>query len=304
MNRRLLIIFLCALIAGASASYVVYRSFGAQAGRSGTPQMAAVVVAARDLEIGTLIGPADLTMAKWAGPLPKDALLKADMALNRGVIATMYQGEPIMSSRLAPAGSGGGLAATIPPGMRALAVRVNEVVGVAGFVTPGMRVDVLMAGIPPGGSSLQGPQVRTLLQNIQVLSAGGNIQKDSEGKQQQVQVVNLLVTPEQAERLSLASDQMHIQLVLRNPTDTAVDRLKGSAMAELFGSIAPPEPKPATPRPLTALRLERPVAAPPFRQPVSSPPPQGGAVLRFRSVEVLNGSTRTETKFDLQEEHK
>jgi pilus assembly protein CpaB len=301
MNRRLLIIFLCALIAGASASYLIYRSVGAQAGRNATPT-AMVVVAARDLEIGTLIGPADITMAKWAAPLPKSAALKPEMVLNRGVIATTYQGEPILPNRLAPAGSGGGLAATIPPGMRALAVRVNEVVGVAGFVTPGMRVDVLMAGIPPGGSSAQGPEVRTLLQNIQVLSAGGNIQKDSEGKQQPVQVVNLLVTPEQAERLSLASDQMHIQLVLRNPTDTQMDRLRGSAMSELFGSSAPPEPKPAIPRPLTAPRIERPAAAP-FLQPVSPPPP-GASAMRFRSVEVFNGSTRTQSKFDLQEEHK
>ena len=116
----------------------------------------------------------------------------------------MYEGEPIIADRLAAAGSGGGLAAIIPPGLRASAVRVNEVVGLAGFVTAGMRVDVLMSGIPPGGNPSEGSRVNTLLQNIQVLSAGENLQKDSEGKPHPVQVVNLLVTPEQAEKLTLA----------------------------------------------------------------------------------------------------
>jgi len=96
-------------------------------------------------------------------------------------------------------------------------VKVNEVVGVAGFVVPGMRVDVLITGLPPGGNAFDGPKVRTLLQNIQVLSAGVNFQKDREGKPEQAQVVNLLVTPAQAEILSLASNETHIQLVLRNP---------------------------------------------------------------------------------------
>jgi pilus assembly protein CpaB len=93
-------------------------------------------------------------------------------------------------------------------------VKVNEVVGVAGFVVPGMRVDVLITGLPPGGNALDGPKVRTLLQNIQVLSAGVNFQQDREGKPEQAQVVNLLVTPAQAELLSLASNETHIQLVL------------------------------------------------------------------------------------------
>lgn len=300
MSRRLLIIFLCALMAGASASYLVYRWVGAQVRRPGAPRMADVVVAARDLAVGTLIGAPDLTTAKWAGTPPQGAVLKPEAALNRGVLATMYQGEPIMWNRLAPAGSGGGLAAIIPPGMRACAVRVNEVVGVAGFVTPGMRVDILMAGIPPGGSPAEGPRVRTLLQDIQVLSAGTNIQKDSEGKPQQVQVVNLLVTPEQAERLSLASNQTHIQLILRNPTDTQLTSPKGSVMSDLFGMSAPSEAG----SPAPALRLQAGPKLERSKAPVPStaaPPP---VALPFRTVEVLNGSARAEAKFTVQEEHK
>ena len=119
--------------------------------------------------------------------------------------------------------------------MRACAVKVDDVVGVAGFVTPGMRVDVLISGNPPGTTSAtEGTQVKTLLQNIEVLSAGVNIQKDGEGKPQQVQVVNLLVTPEQAEALSLASAQTRIQLVLRNPLDTDIAKPPGTAVANLF----------------------------------------------------------------------
>jgi pilus assembly protein CpaB len=119
--------------------------------------------------------------------------------------------------------------------MRACAVKVDEVVNVSGFVTPGMRVDVLISGRPPGqDNSKLGTESRTLLQNIQVLSAGTDYQKDSEGKAKTVQVVNLLVTPEQAELLSLASNQVRIQLVLRNPLDTKVAPVTGTATSNLF----------------------------------------------------------------------
>ena len=123
-----------------------------------------------------------------------------------------------------------------PTGMRAMAVKVDQVVGVAGFVTPGMRVDVLASGIPPGQHRRRKATVtKTILQNIQVLSAGTDIQKDAEGKPQQVQVVNLLVTPEQAQTLSLASTELRIQLVLRNPLDTKVAQVQGTAMGQMFG---------------------------------------------------------------------
>ena len=156
--------------------------------------------------------------------------------MNRGVASPIYEGEPITENRLAQQGSGGGLAGTIPPGMRACAVKVNEVVGVAGFVVSGMRVDVLITGQPPGGNPLDGSRVRTLLQNIQVLSAGTNFQRDQAGKPEQAQVVNLLVTPTQAELLSLASNETRIQLVLRNPMDTQILRTPGTMVADLFGS--------------------------------------------------------------------
>ena len=118
--------------------------------------------------------------------------------------------------------------------MRACAVKVNEIVGVAGFVVPGMRVDVLIAGTLPGADRRSDTQVKTILQNIEVLSAGQNYQKDAEGKPVTVQVVNLLVTPDQAEILSLASNETRIQLVLRNPLDKEVAKTIGTAVTEPF----------------------------------------------------------------------
>lgn len=234
-----------------------------------------VVAASTDIKLGTVLTAADLTTTQIAGAPPKGAILKPEDAIGRGVISNIYQGEPIVDSRLAPAGSGGGLAATIPDGMRACAVKVDEVVGVAGFVTPGMRVDVLASGTPPG-TDQQGTQSRTILQNIEVLSAGTDIQKDAEGKPQQVQVVNLLVTPEQAQTLTLASNQLKIQLVLRNPLDTKVVQVPTTAMGGLFANQAP---------------------APQRRVVRIAPKPKAPEY----SIQVMNGSTTTEQKFNASE---
>src|SRR5206468_6734087 len=125
------------------------------------------------------------------------------------------------------------------------------------FVVPYMREDVLIAGNRPGASSAEGPRVKTLLQNIEVLSAGTNIQKDNEGKPVQVPVVNLLVTPEQAQILSLASNETRIQLVLRNPLDNDTAKTPGVAMAGLFSDGSAPKPR-ITPVRATAPRVQRP----------------------------------------------
>src|SRR5450759_1622943 len=206
MSSRVTAILVLALLISGGATYLVYRVMVAKTA-PGTPGgTTPVVMAARDIMLGALIKDVDLKMAPWAGPVPKGVVLKTDTIIGRGVISPIFEGEPVTENRLAAAGAGGGLAATIPPGMRAVAVRVNDIVGVAGFVGPGTRVDVLIAGVPPGSQAPNGPKVKTLLQNIQVLSAGQNYQKDAEGKPVVVPVVNMLVTPEQAEVLSLASN--------------------------------------------------------------------------------------------------
>jgi pilus assembly protein CpaB len=197
MNSRVTGILVVALLLSGAATYLVYR---VTANRAAQPKVGAVpvVVAASNLAIGTLIKETDLNTTSWVGTPPKCTIAKKEAVIGRGVIAPIYEGEPIMETRLAASGGGGGLAATIPPGMRAVAVRVNDIVGVAGFVVPGMNVDVLISGNPPGQQNQNGPKVKTILQNIQVLSAGQNYQKDAEGKPIEVPVVNLLVTPEQA----------------------------------------------------------------------------------------------------------
>jgi pilus assembly protein CpaB len=277
MNRRLLLILISAFVVAAACSYLVYRVVGNHLGVA-QQKTTRVISAVNDVKLGSVLRPADLTTTDIVGTLPKGAILKKEDAVGRGVISDLYQGEPILESRLAAVGSGGGLAATIRQGMRACAVKVDEVVGVAGFVTPGLRVDVLITGNPPGPVNIaEGPKVKTLLQNIEVLSAGTDIQKDAEGKPQQVQVVNLLVTPEQAELLSLASNQTHIQLILRNPLDTQTTKPPGTAVANLFNGGNPIKPKavvmhPARPSP-TNIYL----------------------------VEVFNGSKKTEEKFSTGE---
>jgi pilus assembly protein CpaB len=287
MTQRIVVILLIALVIATGASFLVYRAVVRQGRANATVQ---VVAAARDLEVGTLIKDTDLKNSNWPGLAPKGVALKKDVVLGRGVVLPIYEGEPINESRLATPGAGGGLAATIPPGKRACAVRVNEVVGVAGFISPGMHVDVLISGSPPGQTF--GPKVRTLLQNIEVLSAGQNIQKDAEGKPIQVPVVNLLVTPEQAETLSLASNETRIQLVLRNPLDAQIEKTPGNEMTRLFAPDRA-EPKSA-PRPVSQPREAPPAPRPAPAIPVIAPPPPPPPPHR---IEVINGPKKSEAQF-------
>src|SRR5579863_7626567 len=280
MNRRLVTILLAAFVVAALCSVLVYRLVGMRIAAAKPEPSTRVVAAARDIKIGTVLSAPDLTTIQIMGSVPKSAILDAKNAIGRGVLSPMYAGEPVLDDRLAPMGSGGGLAATIKDGMRAIAVRVDQVVGVAGFVLPGMRVDVLISGVPPSAATSGGngnnTQVRTVLQNIEVLSAGTDIQKDAEGKPQQVQVVNLLVTPEQAQVLALASNETRIQLVLRNPLDTKVAPVEGTAMTNLFLDQNAPATKP---------KLTGRVAP---RKPKED---------SSFTVTVINGATKTENKF-------
>jgi pilus assembly protein CpaB len=177
----------------------------------------------------------------------------------------------------------------IPQGMRAVAIRVNEVVGVSGFVVSGMRVDVLISGNSPGGNGNLGTLTKTLLQNIEVLSAGQDFKKDAEGKPVMVQVVNLLVTPEQAEQLSLASNQTTIQLVLRNPLDRQVTQTPGAAMAHLFTGGKFNMPQPAENQPAARTRpAPKPVAAAVHEAPKKEEP---------FVMELFSGGKRDTAKF-------
>ncbi len=295
MNQRFLTVILFAFVVAAAATFGLYQVVISRMDTTkGTPTVP-LVGAARDLPEGALVKTDDLKMLEWAGPPPPQSIQKIEDAVGRGVIGQMFAGEPVLSTRLAMKGAGAGLAAMIPQGMRAVAVRVNDIVGVAGFVVPGMHVDLIINGVPPSGAPTgSGNLAKTLLQNIEVMSAGQNIQKDSEGKPQPVQVVNLLVTPDQAEVLSLVTNDTRIQLVLRNPMDREVAVTSGTSLGKIYAG-AMGSARPATMEGgQTAKRAPtglKPVAAAPAAAPAKREAPPN------LIIEIITGRERRELKF-------
>ena len=283
MNKRFVGVLIFAFVVAALGGWITYRQLISHAPTvvQGRPS-ARVVLAAHNLEPGVIVGADDVTLSDWPGPVPDGTSSKPEDFVGRGVITEIYTKEPVSESRLAAKGAGGGLASMIPEGMRAFAVRVNEVAGVAGFVTAGMRVDVVINGNAPGADPSLGTQARTLLQNVEVLSAGQDFKKDAEGKPVITQVVNLLVNPEQAERLSLAANQTTVQLILRNPMDREVATTPGAALAGLFRPTAKAPDASRKPRVQAPQRL---VAYEAAAKPVPF------------TMEIISGATKTEKQF-------
>ena len=293
MNKRFAGVLMFAFVVAAAGGLITYRSL---MGRPEPAKAAApsvqIVLAAKDLQVGSVLKDGDIQMGDWAGAVPPGATNKLEDLKGRGVITPIYAKEPIIESRLAPKGAGGGLAAMIPHGMRAFAVQVNEIVGVAGFVTAGSHVDLLIQGNAPGGNGNLGTLAKTLIQNLEVLSAGQDFKKDPEGKPVPVPVVTVLVTPEQAEVLSLASSQTTIRMTLRNPLDHDIAKTPGTAMKFVWGGagnlkISPTDDAAApAPRLLTPPRETKETAA---HAPKKDPP---------FVMEILSGTTRSEAKFE------
>jgi pilus assembly protein CpaB len=174
-----------------------------------------IVIAAKDLDVGTKLTPENLTLADWPkANVPKGTFDKIAAVEGRVNVARMVAGEPLVGSELAAPGSGAGLVALIPPGERAMSIRVDEVIGVGGFVLPNTFVDVI--SIPNQGKSKQ--QAQTILKKIQVLAIAQETYTE-EGKAKVVRTVTMAVTPEQAEKLALRTHDGSIQLVLRNPLE-------------------------------------------------------------------------------------
>lgn len=275
MDRRLLTVIGTSLLFALVLSAIFYQMvIGARKGGAKQPKVNTrnVVVAARALPVGVSLKPDDLKLAKVpADQFPSGAFEKVEEVLDRPVVSSILPEEPVREGRLALRGSGFGLAPIIPPGMRAVAVRVNEVVGVAGFVLPGMRVDVLVTGRPVGRETTI---TKTILQDIQVLSAGQTIEPDARGQAINAPVVTLLVSPEQAEVLTLASEG-RIQLVLRNSGDRAVEKTPGLVLAELYRTAKAEAPGP------------RPRATAPPAVPAPPPPPT------TEEVVVIRGNQKT-----------
>jgi pilus assembly protein CpaB len=195
-----------------------------------------VIVAADDLQVGARVEEHDIRVIKIPKEdLPPGAPRRRADVLGHGVIIPIAKGEFILPNRLAGENAGSGLPSLIPPGMRAVSVRVNEVVSVAGFVTPGTRVDVLLTGTPGAGGE---QETTTVLQNVAVLASGHTLERTSTGEAQNTAVITLLVSPDDAQRLTLASSEGHIQLALRNPLDTKQDEVASSNSRGLYKGVA------------------------------------------------------------------
>jgi pilus assembly protein CpaB len=274
----MLMIGALALALGFLASVYVYKNLQAKAGPPDSS--VEVIVAADDLQVGARVEEHDIKIIRIPGAdLPPGAPRKRSDVIGHGVVVPISKGEFILPNRLAGENAGSGLPSLIPPGMRAVSVRVNEVVSVAGYVTPGTRVDVLLTGTPNGSEQ----QTTTVLQNIAVLASGHTLERSASGDPQTTAVITLLVTPEDAQRLTLASSEGHIQLVLRNPLDTKQDQVAASNSRELFkGGAAPP---PETPRA-------------PVRRAAAPKPAPAAAASNGVNVEVYQGDKpKQEVKF-------
>src|ERR1017187_6932663 len=242
MNRNRLVIGLAfALILAFLLSAFVYRQFKRVSSQSvAVVATRHIVVAAEPLELGTLLDPSKLRTIPWPANDPiSGACTEIQECTNRALITSVQENEPILDSKLAPVDAGAGLSVTIPQGMRAVSVAVNDVVAVAGFVTPGTMVDVLVTGTAPGSAMVGSAVTETILENIRVLAAGQKMVQDREGKPETVPVITLLVTPEQAGKLTMASTEGKIQLALRNTIDSKTTAPAPVFQTALFGSSAP-----------------------------------------------------------------
>jgi len=277
MNRsRLLFIGVLALALGAFVSFVVYKKVLSKSNANTEPG-ADVIVAANDLQVGAKLQDGDIRIVKVpASVLPPNYFRVKSQVAGRGVILPVQRGEFLLPSKLAPENAGSGLPSLIPAGMRAVSVRVNEVVAVAGFVVPGTRVDVLLTGNPSGANE---PQTTTVLENVAVIAAGQKLERNSAGEPQSTPVITLLASPDDAQKLTLASSQGHIQLALRNPIDTKKEDLAPTKATGLYRNLTPvaPPPRPKTGKPA---KVEAPAS-----------PPAG------YKVEVIRGNKVDETKF-------
>ncbi len=217
-RNRIFILAFLSLTLSVAATVLAYRFLSS---RLAPPtDTVAIVVASRHVSLGARLTSDDVRVVKW----PKSVLMEGSVAnpeevIGRGAVVSMLANEPILESKLAAKEAGAGLAAIIPEGMRAVAVKVNDVIGVAGFALPGTRVDVILSGSPDRGTETDTTKI--ILENVQVLASGQNVEQDVNGKPQNVQVITLLVTPEQAQKLALASVDGKIQLALRNSLDLA-----------------------------------------------------------------------------------
>jgi pilus assembly protein CpaB len=279
MRSRIFAVLAIAVLAGGGLAYGTYNFMNNQPVQTANAPTQDVVVAALDLQLGAEVKKEDLAVVKFpAGKTPDGFFSKPEEVIGRGLIVPIVKNEPVLKAKLASKEAGSGLPPVIPEGMRAVSVRVNEVVGVAGYVLPGNRVDVVATASPT--DSRADTTSKVVLSNVQVLTAGTRMEQNGDqSKPVQVTVVTLLVFPEQAERLALASTEGKIQLALRNPLDQGAPATPGIKTSGLMGAA------PATVR-QTAGSSSRPRSA----QPVTTQTVPTAAALP--TVEIIRGDKR------------
>lgn len=246
MKRRSMTLQLSlAIVCGLAAAFLAFKYLRSPAAtgmaRAAESPVGTVLVASRDMDLGRVLTPEDIREVDWPGDaLPQGYSASASEVVGRGLLVPVRANEPLLSSKLARKEAGGGLPIAIPEGHRGVSVKVDEVIGVAGFVLPGTRVDVLVT--LDQAARQDEPASRLILQNIQVLAAGQTVQRDEQGEPKTVPVITLLVTPQEAEKLTLAATKGRIQLALRNTLDMDSVTTPGVRARALIASQRPATP--------------------------------------------------------------
>jgi pilus assembly protein CpaB len=282
MNRnRALVALVVAIVIAVIASRFVYRQIQQASAVKPIPT-SHIVVASQPLALGTPLTAQDLSLVTWPEGTPMaGSFSRIQDCIGRSLTTPVSKNEPILEGKLAPKEAGVGLPAAIPVGMRAVSVRVDDVVGVSGFAMPGTMVDVLATGQPEGGGD---SLTRTIIQDVRVLAAGQTVEQDTQGKPHTVGVVTLLLTPEQADQLTMVSTDSRIHLALRNTIDTKMVKappvfksplLLGGAAPVHYGGGGKPRPRRVEPR-------EKPAGPAPY------------------VVEVIRGNKKTDQTFSNQ----
>jgi pilus assembly protein CpaB len=295
-NKRFFIVLVGALIFGVLAAISVSRYLSSA--QAYTKNLSKVTVAKVQIPLGTKIVAEQVTVVQFPKESTPDGTFESpDKLVGRVAVVNIPAREPITESRLAPEGTAAGLSAVIPEGYRAMTVKVDDAAGISGFIMPGALVDVVVVIDPRENSAMQDPISKIVLQNIKVLANGQNIDKpENQREANSVKAVTLQVTPEQAEKLALASNEGKLQLVMRNQIDQGDQETKGVNKRELItGSdrVTPvPEPgsmkseQPRDTRPVRRVRVPA--------EPKAAPAPE---VKPRTQVEMIEGAKKRSVEF-------
>ena len=306
-NKRLVVVLVGAALFGLVAAVSVSRYLSnAQA----NPRTNTVVVAKVDIPLGTKIVAEQLATAQFpATAIPDGTFDSVEKMVGRVAVVNVAAREPITDFKLAPEGSTGGLSAVIPEGYRAMTVKVDDVMGVSGFLQPGVMVDVLTVIEPPDDGSRKDPISKIVLQNVKVLASGQNLDKPkNEREADSVKAVTLQVTPEQAEKLALASTEGKLRLVMRNSVDQGDEQTTGVNTRTLLtgerampapepGSLKSEQPKPVAPAPAPVIHRQPRAAKPREEQPAPAEPAPAPPAPPRPSVEMIQGAKKSTVEF-------